>query len=474
MLHFPFLVMMIANRRTFLLVCAASCLVVPVSAAAHGVLRESSPRAGARLLGVPSEIRLTFTERPEPVFTRITLTGPDRALVAVDSLIIAGFVASVRITGLLVAGTYTVEWQTAGDDGHPVRGDFIFTIAPGATGTVVAAPADEAESIATAPVVSAPAFPPQLALLTPFAVILRWFTLAGVIAAIGAVAFRAIVLGRVEKEMDPEIAGHYLPAAMRAAAVLGAVAVAIVGVVAVARLLVQSAVINGTDRMLDGQLVGQMLTETVWGMAWLVQLGMATIGIIGFVLIRRAKRIGWILAGVGSVGLALSLALSGHAVVVTQFAGVTVFAHVLHTVAASGWLGTLLAVVLVGLPLAFRLDRDDRWTVVADIVHTFSPAALVFASIAALAGVFLAWTHLPTVNALWTSEYGRILLLKLGLITGTALTGAYNWLRVRPSLGDPTSARRLRRSATVELAIAGLVVAVTAVLVATPTPVSSS
>jgi putative copper export protein len=132
----------------------------------------------------------------------------------------------------------------------------------------------------------------------------------------------------------------------------------------------------------------------------------------------------------------------------------------------------LLAIALVGLPLAFRLDRDDRWTVVADIVHTFSPAALVFASVAALAGVFIAWTHLPTLSALWTSEYGRILLLKLGLIAGTALIGAYNWLRVRPSLGDPTSARRLRRSASVELAIAALVVAVTAVLVATPMPMS--
>jgi putative copper export protein/methionine-rich copper-binding protein CopC len=464
--------MTIAIRRTLLAACSVACLAVPTSAAAHGLLRESSPRAGARLLAVPSEIRLTFTERPEPVFTRITLTGPDRVLVALDSVIIAGFVATARITGSLVAGTYTVEWQTAGDDGHPVRGDYTFTIAPGATGSVAGPPTEETRPNATAPVVPAPAFPPQLALLTPFSVILRWLTLAGVIAAIGAVAFRAIVLRRVEKEMDREIAGHYLPAATRGAGVLGVIAVAMVAAVAVARLLTQSAAMNGTEQMLNGRLVGQMLTETVWGMAWLVQFAMAALGIVGFLLIRRAKHAGWIVAGIGSVGLALSLALSGHAVVVAQFAGVTVFAHVLHTVAASGWLGTLLAIVLVGLPLAFRLDREDRWTVVADIVHTFSPAALAFASIAALAGVFLAWTHLPTLSALWTSEYGRILLLKLGLIAATALTGAYNWLRVRPSLGDPTGARRLRRSATTELAIAALVIAVTAVLVATPTPLS--
>lgn len=462
---------MIAFRRTLLAFTAFS-VVVPSSARAHGLLRESSPRAGARLTAVPGEIRLTFTERPERVFTRITLTGPEGVLVALDSIVITGFDASVRITGSLIAGTYTVEWQTAGDDGHPVRGDYIFTIAPGATGAAVGAVEDEEEPVATAPVVPSPAFPPELAFLTPFSVLLRWLTLIGVIAAIGAVTFRATVLARVEKEMDPEIGGQYLPAAMRGSAMLGVIAVVMVAIVAVARLLTQSVAVNGTDGMLDGQLMGQMLTETVWGMAWLVQLGMAAVAVIGFATIRRGRKAGWIIAAAGSVGLALSLALSGHAVVVAQWAGPTVVAHVVHTVAASGWLGTLLAVVLVGLPLAFRLDRDDRWTVVADIVHTFSPAALVFASIAASAGVFLAWTHLPTLSSLWTSEYGRILLLKLGLITGTGLTGAYNWLRVRPSLGDPTSARRLRRSATVELAIAALVVAVTAVLVATPTPIS--
>jgi putative copper export protein/methionine-rich copper-binding protein CopC len=459
-------------RRTVLLAFTASSVIVPSSARAHGLLRESSPRAGARLIAVPSEIRLTFTERPERLFTRITLTGPDRLRVALDSVVITGFDAVARINGSLIAGTYTVEWQTAGDDGHPVRGDYTFSVAPGATGTVVPAVEGQDDSIVTAPVASSPAFPEELALLTPFSVVLRWLTLLGIIAAIGVVAFRTTVLARVEKEMDPEIAGHYLPAAIRAAATLGIVAVAMVAVVAVARLLTQSAAMNGTERMLHSDLVGRMLTETVWGRAWLVQLGMAAVAVVGFAMIRRSEHAGWIVAGVGSVGLALSLALSGHAVVVAQFAAATVVAHVVHTVAASGWLGSLLAIVLVGLPLAFRLDRDDRWTVVADIVHTFSPAALVFASIAALAGVFMAWTHLPAVNALWTSEYGRILMLKLGLITGTALTGAYNWLHVRPSLGDPTGARRLRRSATVELAIAALVVAVTAVLVATPTPMS--
>ena len=60
-------------------------------------------------------------------------------------------------------------------------------------------------------------------------------------------------------------------------------------------------------------------------------------------------------------------------------------------------------------------------------------------------------------------------MLKLGILSVVAGTGAYNWLRVKPTLGDVVGARRVRRSARVEVAVALLVLVVTAVLVATPT-----
>ena len=32
------------------------------------------------------------------------------------------------IPSALADGNYTVKWRTAGDDGHPPRGDFTFTV----------------------------------------------------------------------------------------------------------------------------------------------------------------------------------------------------------------------------------------------------------------------------------------------------------------------------------------------------------
>jgi len=132
--------------------------------------------------------------------------------------------------------------------------------------------------------------------------------------------------------------------------------------------------------------------------------------------------------------------------------------------------GGLLALVVIGLPATLRLERGRRGSAAAALVQGFSPVALVLAGILMVTGVFAAWIHLGDVTAFWTSAYGRTLLLKLGIFAGVFLIGAYNFLRVRPALGEEAGTRRLRRSASVELTLALLVIAVTAVLVAIPPP----
>ena len=141
----------------------------------------------------------------------------------------------------------------------------------------------------------------------------------------------------------------------------------------------------------------------------------------------------------------------------------------LHVIGVGGWLGSLLLVLVVGLPAAMRLAEDDRGPAVADLINAFSPTALVFAGILGTTGVFAAWLHLGAVSALWQTDYGRTLLIKLVILSLVAGTGAYNWLRVKPTLGTASSATRIRRSARIELVVGAFVIIVTSVLVATPT-----
>lgn len=463
-------------------ICMAASLLaaMPEASFAHGLLRSSSPAADSVIATSPREIRLTFTEAPERTFTRIRLIGPAGEVFLGPLEIEPGNVARSRVPIQLEPGAYRVEWQTAGDDGHPVSGSFGFSIAgavdtpplgPRDTGSIVG-PSDVATSSPMAGHEPGMAAAGETDPFTSFAAILRWLTLLATIAAIGAVAFRYTVLARVSLEVDREIRTEYLPDAGRGAGLVGALASSLLLLTGAARLLLQSLAVHGAGSMLDASTLTPMITQTNWGLAWTTQLVGAAAALTGFLQVRRGSGRGWIVAAAGSVVIATGLALASHAAVVPRLSGLSVVANVVHTIAAAGWLGNLLLVFAVGLPLAWRLDRADRWTVVRDVVNAFSPAALAFGALAALTGIFMAWTHVGSIAALTGTDYGNVLLIKLGLISLTAITGAYNWLRVRPALGDHTGARRLRRSAGAELAIAALVLAVTAVLVALPLPLA--
>lgn len=456
----------------------------PGLALAHGALKKSLPANGAHLTSAPRELRLTFTEAPELAFTRIELIGPDGNPVSLDPLRVVSDSAQVIVAQIarpLVAGVYTVRWQIAGKDGHPVRDRFTFTIAPGAVGLGVAR--DSARRAAagsiTAPGQAAPethhdpvtipssesAFDAESALY----VVVRWLTFAGILIVLGTVAFHYFVLGFLRRKQNPD--SPMLAPASAWAAAIGLWAAAALVVVTFLRLYAQSYALHGNELALNGELIATMLGRTVWGWGWLLQLGAVLVVAYAFCAVRRGRGAGWRMALLAALVLAVTPALSGHASSVPRLTWLAVLSDAGHVIGASGWLGSLLLVLAAGIPAALRLPDGERGPAVAELVNAFSPTALVFAGIAATTGVFAAWLHVGTVEGLWRSGYGRTLLLKLGVLSIVALTGAYNWRRVKPTLGDTAGTRRIRRSAAVEIAVAVAVLAVTAVLVARPTGV---
>ncbi|WP_411279555.1 copper resistance CopC/CopD family protein [Gemmatimonas sp.] len=457
-------------------------LFTPALAQAHGTLKSSVPAAGAHLGVAPRELRLTFTESPELTFTTLILRRADGSAVALGPLLVASdsrraVIAAVQ--GALAAGTYTVEWKTAGADGHPVTGRFDFTIAPGAEGLgVLRTDAGREGGLPVTPSHSTShndptALPSGVGFdaESPMYVAVRWLLYVGLLTVIGAVAFQSAVLGRLPR--DPGPAASLRVEIGHRAATLGFIGAALVAVAVLLRLYAQSYAMHGAALALDRPLVGSMLTSTTWGRGWMVQLVSVVVALAGFGGARRGRRPAWspswTLAGVGALGLAFTPALSGHAASTPQFTTLAILADALHVIGASGWLGSLLLLLAVGIPAAMRLDKSERWRSVADIVNAFSPTALVCAGMTAITGVFAAWLHLGTVSALWQTAYGITLLVKLAILSVLAATGAYNWRRVKPALGDATGARRLRQSASIEVAVGVLVLIVTAVLVATPT-----
>jgi putative copper export protein/methionine-rich copper-binding protein CopC len=509
------------QAAAFTLLLALLSLVFPVEGHAHGALRRSEPSSGAHLSAAPRELRLTFTEDVELAVARLQLIGPDSASMGLGPLALhpdSATVVIAPITGGLVAGTYTVVWQVAGADGHPVRGTYTFVIAPGAVGLAgPPAPGAAPPPSTHHDAVSLPTgggFDAE----SPLYVLVRWLTYLGLACVIGTVAFRFAVLPMVRRQAYPGAEALLGPAAARAAR-LGVAAAVLVGMAAVMRLYAQSYALHGGARALEPALVGTMLTRTLWGWGWLLQAAGTALALLGFVAAGRTQAplppvgeaapvppapvlvaagssapaadaadvpaqasgmtggrvqglpsAAWAVAALGALVLAFSPALSGHAAAAARMGGLAIVADALHVLAAGGWIGGLLVLLAAGVPAAMRLDREERGPAVAALVNGFSPTALAFAGMLTLTGLFAAWLHMGSIPALWESGYGRTLLVKLAVLSAVFGTGAYNWLKVKPALGGEIGATRLRRSATIEIAIGAIVLLVTAVLVATAPP----
>jgi len=185
--------------------------------------------------------------------------------------------------------------------------------------------------------------------------------------------------------------------------------------------------------------------------------------LVAFVLALRSVSIGWPIAAASGVAFALRSLLAG------RLAGMV---NPLHVLGASLWLGTLFVMVVSGLAQMLRpsVPAVDREPAVAEMVHRFSIVGLGGAALLGITGVITAWTHLNPLSALWTTPYGYALMGKLFVVAIVLGLGAWNWRRVGPSLGTEGGALKIRRSATMELGFAAVVLLLTAILVSLPSP----
>jgi putative copper export protein len=271
----------------------------------------------------------------------------------------------------------------------------------------------------------------------------------GFFLAIGAIGFRFGIARRVRPVSDE---AHGILRAENAA-LLGMLGVLLLALTTLGAPYLQAIANNKTFAESLPKSMGPFELR-------LVVLAMA---FVGFALVRATPSLGWTIAAIGILVTALQPLYTG------RLAGK---ANAVHVLAASTWIGTLLVLTIVGIHGVMRsvTAGPQRALLVSDLVNSFSPLALTAATILVITGVTTAWLHLKRIPALWTTSYGIALLVKLVLVAMVVVLGAWNWKRVRPSLGAEGTEETIRRSATMELTIAGLVLIATAVLVTLPSP----
>ncbi len=112
--------------RVFLL--ATILLIAAVSAWAHAIILESTPKVNGVVVGPVVEIKLRFNVRIDGARSRLTLILPDGAFRTVDLLQQASPDSLSATVAKLSPGNYQLHWQVLAGDGHSTQGNIPFSV----------------------------------------------------------------------------------------------------------------------------------------------------------------------------------------------------------------------------------------------------------------------------------------------------------------------------------------------------------
>lgn len=113
-------------RALLLSILAALLLVVP-NAAAHTYLDTTTPQDGESVTAELQTIVLTYSGQIEEGST-FNVQASDGTRIAIDSITLQDGVLTGQLSAPLVNDTYKVMWNSISQDGHPLSGEFSFTV----------------------------------------------------------------------------------------------------------------------------------------------------------------------------------------------------------------------------------------------------------------------------------------------------------------------------------------------------------
>ncbi len=207
-------------------------------------------------------------------------------------------------------------------------------------------------------------------------------------------------------------------------------------------------------------IVWQTGFDTSWGSTATIGLFGVLVSLGAFMTGGEASARALTLLGLCSVGLAL--AASGHASTASPQL-LTQPAVFLHAIGLTLWTGALAP-----LAAAMRGDKDHGLAT----LRRFSRSAPAVVAVIVVSGTTLSIVQLGRVSALWSTDYGRVLLAKLGIVAALLAIAGWNCLMLTPRIarGEGASRRQLVRTITAELVLVTFVFALATTWRFTPPP----
>ncbi len=399
--------------------------VIPTPAWSHANLLETVPGNGAVLAEPPATISLRFNEQVSPV--RLQLLDGQGIPVTLTHTGSADNTLIFTPAAMPAEGQYLLSYRVLSMDAQPISGSIGFAVGD--------LPAPVAHSLATADIDT---------LLLIHSV--RTLLLISLLGCTGLVLY-------------PLLFTHPVTLETWRRKWLGRLC--ITGI---------SAAITGLG--LWGVLLAEasplaLFQEDIWTLANSTSLARSMVLVV-LGLILMLLSIGYptglatrLLGSAGVLIAGIGLVSSGHAAGAPALIG-PVF--LLHILLAGIWFGSL------AMLLAVTSQCQDKTLI--QVLKQFSPRATTMVIILLICAAIMGWYQLGSVGALFTSDYGRWLMLKIGLVTVTLILAVLNRWRYTPALEAmrPHARSRLHSAIRLETAVMVIVITVTTILASTPPP----
>jgi hypothetical protein len=119
-------------RKLIVLLMTGSLLFAASSPSfAHAQLTSANPKPNAVLFAMPLKVNLLFTDDiiADAGGNVITLTGPNGKRIDSGATSVIGNQLTVAIKKSTALGKYTVRYRVVSEDGHPITGNYKFSLA---------------------------------------------------------------------------------------------------------------------------------------------------------------------------------------------------------------------------------------------------------------------------------------------------------------------------------------------------------
>jgi copper transport protein len=361
--------------------------VAAAPALAHATVTATDPADGSRLKEMPASVSVTFSEKVglDLGYVRVVDTRGKRveqgSATHPDG---RNDTATVRLRSGLEDGGYIVSYRVVSADSHPITGAFAFTVGDGPLVSASGAVSDSSGADGT---------------VSTLFTITRWASFLGLIL-LGGLIFVTVCwpAGRRDPRAHKILwTGWGL---LFASTVLG--------------LLLQGTYAAGTSitSMFSGDLLSATLASSYGRM---LSVRLVALGCLAVLLVRLLRlhnpmpdqvrtRDEDVAAIIGLVVCA-TFAAAGHAAAGIQ-PTLAVFSEIAHLGAMSAWIGGLVLLTACLLP-------SHRAGELAGVMPRFSRLAFGSVIVLGATGTYQAWREVGTIPALWGTEYGKLLSLKI-------------------------------------------------------------